>query len=66
MFGDILDRIKRNFRLSKHRVKKVFFSKGLVNGLGQKFAMFSIFILGKIEQEYVMEDILDRKNRSRL
>ena len=66
MFGDILDRIKRKFRLSKHRVKNVFFSKGLVHGFGQKFEMFSISILGKIEQKNVIEDILDRKNRSRL
>ena len=40
MFGDILDRIKRNFRQCKHRVKHAFFSKGLVNGFGQKFECF--------------------------
>ena len=45
MFGDILDRIKKNLDYENiDRVKHVFFSKGLVNGFGQKFEMFSTYL----------------------
>ena len=43
--------------------KLAIFPKGLVHGFGKKkTAIFHICILAKKWQEYVFDDILDRKN----
>ena len=50
----------------KKKVQKVekltFFQKGLTHGFGPKMAIFPTFFLGKIGQENVFYDILERKN----
>ena len=40
----------------------VIFPKGLVDGFGQKLAIFHVFFKGNIGQENVFYDILERKN----
>ena len=58
------------FRPSNHRLKKLeilvlFFPKLLLHGFGQKFEFFPIFnFKGKIGQENVFDDILERKEAS--
>ena len=63
VLSDILDRDKA-FRDLKRKLKKSKnwdFPKGLDNGFGQKLAIFCLFILGKISQENVFHDILEKK-----
>ena len=65
VFDDILER-KKTFLDSKIRKLKKsqirIFQTGLVHGFGKKFGNFSIFLFfGKIRQENVFDDILERK-----
>ena len=65
VFYDILER-KNAFlgyktRSSKSR-KIDIFPKGFVHGFGPKLAIFASFFLGKISQENVFYNILERKN----
>ena len=50
----------------KHEVKKDrkigIFLKGIVNGFGQKLAIFYLFLLRELGKKYVFYGILERKN----
>ena len=64
VFDDILEMKKAFLDYKKEKVKTVkigIFPKGLVHGFGQKFENFPCFILGKIREESVLDDILERK-----
>ena len=61
----IFQKGKKLFQTIKHRKLKKskigIFPKGLVHGFGQKFENFPFFIFGKIREENVFDDILERK-----
>ena len=55
-----LSRLKK--RRSSKRRKIDIFPKGLTNGFGTKMAIFETFFFGRIGQEIVFYDVLERKN----
>ena len=68
MFYDILEGRSRflDYKNKKLKSPKIgVFQKGLVHGFGQKLVIFPDFYLGKIGQENVFYDILERRNAFR-
>ena len=61
VLSDILDRDKGDWKRKLKKSKNWDFPKGLDHGFGQKLAIFRLFILGKISQENVFHDILEKK-----
>ena len=57
MLHDILEKKKPPLKTIKTVIQKSpktgIFPKGIVNGFGQKFAIFHLFILGEIGLKYV-------------
>ena len=65
VFYDILERENAflSYKNKKLKCRKIdIFPKGLTHGFAQKMAIFATFFLGKIGQENVFYDILERKN----
>ena len=66
MFHDILERKKSFYAKKKTRSLKsqkiTIFPQRLVHGIGQKLSSFHPFIQGKIGQENVFHDIVEREN----
>ena len=64
VFYDILERENAFLRYRNKKFKKSKnwnFLKGLTHGFGSKMAIFPTFFLGKIDQQNVFYDILERE-----
>ena len=65
MFDDILERKKASLDYKKQKVKKGkksgFFQRGKSMALVKNLKFFHPFIFGKIRQENVFDDVLERK-----
>ena len=66
VFDNILETKKKLFYTMKNKKIKSpkigIFPKGLLHGFGKNLKIFHLFIIGKISQENVFDDILEQKN----
>ena len=63
-FDNILERKKLFKTIKNKRLKSPkigIFPKGLLHGFGKNLKIFHLFIIGKISQQNVFDDILERK-----